>query len=430
MLNPILLAVPFFLILMIIEWTWAKRIKKDVYILPDSLTNLQLGTGQILIATLIKPPQLAIYALIYQMSITSFPILTWDLSSPWSWIGGFILVDFAYYLFHWMSHRVNFMWAAHAVHHQSESYNLSVALRQSWLQQVYSGFFYLPLALTGLPVGAFFLMSSLNTLYQFWIHTQLINRMGPLEWIINTPAHHRVHHGVDDPYIDRNYAGVFIIWDRLFNTFIDEEFSPRYGVVKPLRSWNPGRANLEVWVWMKYRWTAAQSFLSSSSFQHRIRANISFIWCLMWKGPEWKDEQEEYALPLLRTDEMYQLYHKKSHWFIYALVIGFLNIQTALIVIGYSTSISTLTLSLWVIFHLWAGISLSGLLESQKWGEISEIVRLIYGFVIITYSPFSTYFFHWTTLILGGIGLLSLIWFLTHMIWIQPRLKLSHKAES
>lgn len=417
MLNPILLAVPFFMLFILIEWGWAKRVKRSLYHLADTLTNLQLGTGQILIATLVKPPQLLLYAAIQHLSLHHFPFLEWNFNSPWSWIGGFLLVDFAYYLFHWMSHRVNFMWAAHAVHHQSEHYNLSVALRQSWLQQVYSGFFYLPLALTGLPVGPFFLMSSLNTLYQFWIHTQLIDRLGPLEWFLNTPAHHRVHHGVDDEYIDRNYAGVFIIWDRIFKTFIDEQFPPQYGVVKPLRSWNPGWANWEVWRMIKLRWAKAHDFLSPHHITSRVvrwKEKSKFLFALLWKGPEWNDPRETYPLPLLRTDPKYTVYQKESHWLKYALIIGFLNLQTALIVIGYSKEISLELLSMWVAFHLWTGMSMSGLLEDKHWSYTNEKCRLIVGFILLAFYPLATDLLHWTTLIFALLGILSVIWFLIH----------------
>jgi hypothetical protein len=134
------------------------------------------------------------------------------------------------------------------VHHQSEEYNLSVALRQSWLQNVPESLFYWPLAIIGFPPAMFGTVFALDVLYQFWIHTRVIGRLGPLEWVLNTPSHHRVHHGINPRYIDKNYAGVLIVWDRLFGTFQEEVEEPTYGTVKPLSSWNPLWANLDGWV--------------------------------------------------------------------------------------------------------------------------------------------------------------------------------------
>src|SRR4030095_7845327 len=126
--------------------------------------------------------------------------------------------------------------------------NLSVALRQSWLGPLFSWVFYVPLAIAGFPPGMFLITHTLHTLYQFWIHTRLVGRLGPLEWFLNTPSHHRVHHGINPRYIDKNYAGILIIWDRMFGTDVREGEEPVYGVVKPLASWSPIRANLDVWV--------------------------------------------------------------------------------------------------------------------------------------------------------------------------------------
>ena len=132
----------------------------------------------------------------------------------------------------------------HIVHHQSEEYNLAVALRQGAFQPLFSWLFYLPLAALGFPPLVFLTCSSLNTLYQFWIHTRAIGKLGPFEWVFNTPSHHRVHHGCDDKYLDKNYAGTLIVWDSLFGSFQEEEEEPTYGITKPLKSWNPLWANV------------------------------------------------------------------------------------------------------------------------------------------------------------------------------------------
>ncbi|MEC9072426.1 MAG: sterol desaturase family protein, partial [Myxococcota bacterium] len=177
-----------------------------------------------------------------------FALLEMSDDSVGTWILGFVGVDLCYYFYHRFSHRVNFAWATHVVHHQSEEYNLAVALRQPWFTQIYAWTFYIPLAILGVPTMVQATAYAFNLLYQFWIHTRLIHRMGPLEWVLNTPSHHRVHHGTDPAYVDKNYGGILIIWDRLFGTFAQETTEPVYGTLKPLKSWNPLWANVAPWV--------------------------------------------------------------------------------------------------------------------------------------------------------------------------------------
>jgi alkylglycerol monooxygenase len=157
----------------------------------------------------------------------------------------FLLTDLAYYWAHRMSHEINLFWGGHVVHHQSEEYNLSVALRQSSFQVVWTFAFSLPIAVLGFETTDFILISALNTLYQFWIHTEAINKMGWLEYVFNTPSHHRVHHGRNPKYIDKNHAGSLIIWDKMFGTFQAEEERPTYGITKPINSWNAVWANFD-----------------------------------------------------------------------------------------------------------------------------------------------------------------------------------------
>jgi alkylglycerol monooxygenase len=242
-LNPIAIAVPFFFLLIAIEVFAAKRLKKEVYRLDDALSDLGCGLWQQVLVIFMRVALTAAYSWLWAehrlMEISS--------DSTLAWIVLFFGVDFFYYWFHRTSHEVNALWAAHVVHHQSEEYNLAVALRQAAFQPACSWMFYLPLAVLGFPPEMFLLMASFNTLYQFWIHTRLIGRMGPLELFLNTPSHHRVHHGRDPKYIDKNHAGILIIWDKLFGTFQKEEEEPTYGVTLPVRSWNPIWANFHYW---------------------------------------------------------------------------------------------------------------------------------------------------------------------------------------
>lgn len=184
----------------------------------------------------------AIYAAAYFLAPYKFPADTW-----WSWIALFFIDDFAYYWFHRVSHESRLFWNFHVVHHSSEYFNLSVAVRQSWFSGLLHWIFYAPIMLLGFAPWMFATMHGFNLIYQFWIHTRFIDRLGPLEYVLNTPSHHRVHHGVNNPYLDKNYAGVLIIWDRLFGSFVAETEEPKYGIIKPVNTYNPIRINLHAW---------------------------------------------------------------------------------------------------------------------------------------------------------------------------------------
>jgi sterol desaturase/sphingolipid hydroxylase (fatty acid hydroxylase superfamily) len=241
--SYIVLAIPVFFLLIGIEVLAARLLERDYYRLNDSIADLSCGILQQLFEVFAKGLIFGGYVWVYE----SHRFATLPSGSALVWVAGFLGVDFLYYWFHRTSHEVSAVWATHVVHHQSEEYNLAVALRQGSFQSSMSWVFYLPLALAGLPPLVFLTLSSINTLYQFWIHTRLIGRLGPLEAVFNTPSHHRVHHGRDPKYIDRNHGGTLIVWDRLFGTFQAEEEEPVYGITRPLASWNPVWANFHVW---------------------------------------------------------------------------------------------------------------------------------------------------------------------------------------
>ncbi|MBL8677781.1 MAG: sterol desaturase family protein [Myxococcales bacterium] len=170
----------------------------------------------------------------------------WPLpTNPLTWALVVLAHDLAYYAFHRASHRVAFLWAAHEVHHQSESYTLAVSLRQGTVATWVSWAFYLPLAFVGFGVEQFVIVHGAHQLFQFFVHTRLVDKLGPLEWLLATPSHHRVHHGREEAQIDRNYGGFLIVWDRLFGTFTPETKEPVYGVPDEIQSWSPYWANLE-----------------------------------------------------------------------------------------------------------------------------------------------------------------------------------------
>ncbi|ESO85633.1 hypothetical protein LOTGIDRAFT_210842 [Lottia gigantea] len=220
---------PFFIFFVVIE-VLISMYKQDKKVrLNDSLTSVSAGMYSRLPMLIIPSISIVTYVWIYK----NFNIINLPWNSPWTWWLCFLGVDLGYYWFHRLAHEVNFMWAAHQVHHSSEDYNFSTALRQSVLQIYTSWVFYLPLALC-IPPPIFIAHNELNILYQFWIHTQYIRSLGPLEYILNTPSHHRVHHGRNRYCIDKNYAGTLIIWDRIFGTFTPEEEEVAYGLTHPV----------------------------------------------------------------------------------------------------------------------------------------------------------------------------------------------------
>ncbi len=237
-LNPIVLSIPIFFILIGIELVVERLTHQKLYRLPDAIANLSCGITSQLSGLFMKIFAVVIYQLLYE----HFAFFQWEANWIY-WLVLFLLTDLAYYWAHRMSHEINLFWGGHVVHHQSEEYNLSVALRQSSFQVVWTFAFSLPIAFLGFKTEHFVYVSALNTLYQFWIHTETINKMGWFEYIFNTPSHHRVHHGRNPKYIDKNHAGSLIIWDKMFGTFQPEEERPTYGITKPINSWNAVWAN-------------------------------------------------------------------------------------------------------------------------------------------------------------------------------------------
>ncbi len=268
-LNPVILAIPVFFILMSLEVVYDYFQQRKLYRLNDAVSNISCGIVEQLTGLFAKIFTVAAYHFVF----THFALFT--LEDTWYWLVlAFLGVDFFYYWAHRMSHQVNLFWLGHVVHHQSEDYNLSVALRQSTFQKMFTFYFYFPMALMGFKTEWFVLMGAFNLLYQFWIHTEVIKKMPRwFEYIFNTPAHHRVHHGRDPKYIDKNHAGTLIIWDRMFGTFQEEEETPTYGITTPLNTFNPVMANVKPFINL---WHEVKSV---PGFWNKVK--------LVWMPPGW-----------------------------------------------------------------------------------------------------------------------------------------------
>ncbi len=244
--DPVTYAIPAFILLVLIEMWVARRRDPSRYEPRDTMTSLMLGLGSTVAGVLTGGAVLAMALIVSQHGLFDIGFV-W-----WAWPLCFVLDDLAYYVFHRSAHRVRWFWASHVIHHSSQHYNLSTALRQTWTGFISLGFlFRLPLFLIGFPPAMVFFCAGLNLIYQFWIHTETIGRMPRwFEAVMNTPSHHRVHHGTNPRYLDANYAGVFIIWDRMFGSYVPEldEEPVRYGIVKQLGSFNILWAATHEWV--------------------------------------------------------------------------------------------------------------------------------------------------------------------------------------
>jgi len=268
-------AIPFFVLLLVVEYLSYRHLgdhdEHDDFVgydLRDSRTSLTMGLGNVTINAVWKLAVVATYAALYELTP-----LRLDPGNPLTWVLLFFLDDLAYYWFHRVSHESRLFWASHVVHHSSQHYNLSTALRQTWVPMTYLPF-WLPLPLLGFPPWMVLLAQAWSLIYQFWIHTERIKRLPAwVERTLNTPSHHRVHHGSNHQYLDKNYGGILIIWDRLFGTWEPEEERVRYGLTKQLQTFNPIRVAFHEYIalWRDVR--AAPTW--------RLRMNLLF------RGPGW-----------------------------------------------------------------------------------------------------------------------------------------------
>jgi sterol desaturase/sphingolipid hydroxylase (fatty acid hydroxylase superfamily) len=237
MKDIILYAIPVFVLSLVAEILYFRSQQKhhEHYLTKDTASSLSMGIGNVITGFVSKAVVFGAIVLVYQYRIFELERSVW-----WYWVLIFFADDFSYYWFHRMSHQIRYFWASHVVHHSSQFYNLGTALRQTWTGNITGAFiFYLWMPLLGFhPIDIVF-MQAVSLLYQFWIHTEAIDKMPRFfEFIFNTPSHHRVHHGSDVKYLDKNHAGILVIWDRMFGTFQEEEERPKYGLTGNLSTYN------------------------------------------------------------------------------------------------------------------------------------------------------------------------------------------------
>ena len=250
-------AAPFFVLALIVELIIDRLRGGHLYRANDALNSLSTGMIYLTSGYFTRIVQLLIAGFALQhLALIDMP-LSWFDASPRGivlWVVAALAWDFCYYWNHRLGHEISILWAAHSVHHQSEDYNLSTAQRQTSMSFLLSWIFYVPLYVAGFPLEVVVTVGAINLIYQFWVHTQLVNRMGMLDRIVVTPSNHRVHHAQNEIYIDKNYGGILILWDRLFGTFAEERDDEPvvFGVRKPLANWNPFWANFQVYAYLLF----------------------------------------------------------------------------------------------------------------------------------------------------------------------------------
>ena len=250
-------AAPFFLLAILVELIVDKAKGTGFFRANDAINSISAGILDVTTGYFTKVLPLVAWGFVLQnFALLDMPVEWFDASARGIalWVVAALAWDFCYYWFHRFSHEISILWAAHAVHHQSEDYNLSTALRQTSSGFLFGWIFYLPLFLVGFPLQVILVVSAVNLIYQFWVHTQVVRRLGALDYILVTPSNHRVHHAQNERYIDKNYGGMLILWDRMFGTFQDEldDEPVVFGVRKPLANWNPFWANLQVYDYLLF----------------------------------------------------------------------------------------------------------------------------------------------------------------------------------
>jgi sterol desaturase/sphingolipid hydroxylase (fatty acid hydroxylase superfamily) len=356
--DIITLSIPAFFLLMGLEWLGGRLRGRKIFRGPDVFADLALGAAQSIFGVVAAGLLLWSYALLYEHRW--FEISP---SSPLAWVGVILGVDFFYYWFHRASHRCHIGWATHAPHHSSEDYNLAVALRQGPVQPLFSRVFYLPLALLGFPPAMFAAAVGINTVYQFWIHTELIGKLGPLEWVLNTPSHHRVHHGCDARYIDRNHGGMLIIWDRMFGTFVPEGERPTYGVVEPIATFNPVLAawrpfgDLLVLAWKAPRWS-----------------DKLLLWLM---PPEWRPRGLEKAHVKVAAGRAKYDVRAPRRVGLYVTAAWIATLAVTVIFLLRGPSLSGAMQAAFVAWFAASTGALGGLIEGRRWAKPLEIARMV-----------------------------------------------------
>jgi alkylglycerol monooxygenase len=358
-MDPMLVALPVFLLLCAVEaWWLRRRSSKSAYRLADFLSGLGCG----IFDQVINLGVVVLFVAGYHALEREHGRFDMSAAEPWAWVAAVLAHDFAYYWFHRLSHRINLLWASHVVHHQSESYNFTVSLRQGAIATWVTLLFYIPLAWIGIPAQMFVVVHAAYQIYQFFVHTELCPRLGPLEWVLATPRIHRLHHGRNGPYLDRNYGGFFIIWDRLFGTYVAESVEPEIGSRDGMRSWSP------LWANFGHFAKLAREASATPDLEGKLQ---------VWIGPpEGRMSRAELVAAPMPEVPRYDVAPSPS----VSLYVAVQLLVLAAVTLGLLYARPALS-STWIAFGVGAVlaglIALGGLLDTRSWAWRAELARLL-----------------------------------------------------
>ena len=368
-------AVPVFFLMIGIEFIFGVIKGTNNYRLNDSIAAISLG----LISRLPPLLNLGIQGVVWTYVATNLNMSLMPKDSWVTWVIAFLFYDLCYYWMHRMSHEVKVLWASHVVHHQGEEFNLSTALRQTSSGWLWKWIFYFPMFMVGIPGEVFFTVAAINLLYQFWVHTEHIKTLGALELIFITPSNHRIHHAQNPEYIDANYGGVFIIWDRIFGTYIPErdDLKPIYGTVKPLRSWNPIWSNLEIYHQM------IRDTIHTKTLKNKIK-----VW---FSSTRWRPEDVYEKFPHVTNDledfEKYDPDANRTTKF-FTSVQFIINSSISTIIIFTIADQSYLQSCMLAIMLVASTTLVTSIIENKKWGYQSELARSIFTILLFAFEIF------------------------------------------
>ena len=368
-------AVPVFFLMIGIEFIFGVIKGTNNYRLNDSIAAISLG----LISRLPPLLNLGIQGVVWTYVATNLNMSLMPKDSWVTWVIAFLFYDLCYYWMHRMSHEVKVLWASHVVHHQGEEFNLSTALRQTSSGWLWKWIFYIPMFMVGIPGEVFFTVAAINLLYQFWVHTEHIKTLGALELIFITPSNHRIHHAQNPEYIDANYGGVFIIWDRIFGTYIPErdDLKPIYGTVKPLRSWNPIWSNLEIYHQM------IRDTIHTKTLKNKIK-----VW---FSSTRWRPEDVYEKFPHVTNDledfEKYDPDANRTTKF-FTSVQFIINSSISTIIIFTIPDQSYLQSCMLAIMLVASTTLVTSIIENKKWGYQSELARSIFTILLFAFEIF------------------------------------------
>ena len=368
-------AVPVFFLMIGIEFIFGVIKGTNNYRLNDSIAAISLG----LISRLPPLLILGIQGVVWTYVATNLNMSLMPKDSWVTWVIAFLFYDLCYYWMHRMSHEVKVLWASHVVHHQGEEFNLSTALRQTSSGWLWKWIFYIPMFMVGIPGEVFFTVAAINLLYQFWVHTEHIKTLGPLELIFITPSNHRIHHAQNPEYIDANYGGVFIVWDRIFGTYIPErdDLKPIYGTVKPLRSWNPIWSNLEIYHQM------IRDTIHTKTLKNKIKVWFSST---RWR-PEDVYEKFPHVTNNLEDFEKYDPDANRTTKF-FTSVQFIINSSISTIIIFTIADQSYLQSCMLAIMLVASTTLVTSIIENKKWGYQSELARSIFTILLFAFEIF------------------------------------------